>query len=215
MTEIPADFYDEENVTLEFMENNMRAIEQNIKIGIALIAVALGRIKRESLFLQVAPNWKAYLLQERTDMSYQKAVKLSAAGEKFWEYRQELQGNGIRISQHLSKMALIDNQVADYDPMFWERFKTLSVNGLKDYIQRKRDDINVYHGKCNDESMTRLVTVNGSFIAIGGQKLRGLNLNEAREQMASGKRLVALWVDDSDVTARRVRRQLDRAGING
>lgn len=207
MVNIPADFAFQDSATLESLESGMRAVEGNIKIALAILAVTLGRIKREQLFLSVAPNFKAYLQQERTDLSYRKAVHLASIGVKFWEYRSELQENEIRLSSVMSKIRLIDSDIADHDPMIWERLKSLSVREFRNYIDKRRGDINVYTAGGNGGNLAGSVTVSGLSLTIGGKKVRGINLNQIREETAKGKRAVVLWVDD-DNEARRIKRRM-------
>ncbi len=207
MTEVPADFAFEKTATLESIEDGMRAVESNIKIALAILAVSLGRIKRESLYLKVAPNFKAYLSKERTSLPYKRAIHLATIGEKFWKYRTELRENDIKLSSVMSKIKLLDSDITGQDPMIWERLKSLSVREFHNYVNKSRGRINVYPGSELGGNINRNVSVNGASLSIDGIKLRGLNLNHARCQMSQGKRLVAVWVDD-DSEARRVRRQL-------
>ena len=210
MNEVSADFPFKENATLESIEAGMRAVESNIKFGLAILSVSLGRIKRDALYYSVAGSFKEYIAMERTNLSYRKALHLAAIGENFWKFRPQLKENGLRLSENMSKVRLLDESVIDNDPMFWQRFQNLSVRELKTYIDRRRlDGINVYP----DNGMTETVFARGASLSIDGQKLRGLNLNEARQKIKEGKRLIALWVDDSETEARKVRRQLDKAGI--
>ena len=83
MNEVPVDFAFKESVSLESLESGMRAVESNKKITMALLAVALGRIKREKLYLSAAQNFKEYLELERTDLSYRKDIYLATVGGKF------------------------------------------------------------------------------------------------------------------------------------
>ena len=207
MTEIPADFAFHESVTLEYLEDGMRAVEQNIKFALAVLAIALGRIKTDLLYLSVAPDFKSYLIQERTDLKYRKAVHLSTIGIKFWQFRPQLQDNGIRLSSVMSKIKFIDSDIVDHDPMIWDRLKSLSVREFQNYINKRRGDINVYTKNQSGQNMSRNVTVNGASISIGGLKLRGFNLNEARKEISKGKRAVVFWVD-SDNEARKIKRTI-------
>jgi len=203
MDEIPADFAFKTTVTLHSLEDGMLAVESNIKIGIAILAVSLGRIKREGLYLSVAPSFKHYCHLERTNLTYPKAIHLAAVGEKYWEFQKEIRSNDIKLSQVMSKMRLLDRRIVDGDPLWWDRFKNLSVRELKAFLERRKLDINVY--SATEKPAT--VTVNRSSLYIGNMKVRGINLNEVQEKTIQGKRAVIVWVDD-DNEARRIRRMV-------
>ena len=157
--------------------------------------------------MKVAPNFKAYLFKERTYLSYESSVNLAAIGEKFWEYRTELKENEIRLSTVLNKVRYLDKDVTDTDPMIWDRLKSLSCRGFKDYVKKQKDNINVYSENQTDNNSTETMTVNGAGLYLGAKKVKGLNLNEAVRETKNGKRLVAVWVDD-DTEARKVRKLL-------
>ncbi len=216
MNEVPVDFAFSKEATLESIEDGMRAVESNIKIALAILAVSLGRIKREGLYLKVAPDYKAYLKQERTSLGYRKAISLTTVGEKFWLFRNELKENEIKLSTVMNKIKVLDSNIADNDPMIWERLKSLSVRQFHNYVKKRNGSINVYTESEYGSDYNSNVSVNGASLSIGGNKLRGLNLNDANRQLSQGKRLVAVWVDD-DSEARKVRRAVnsivDRAPI--
>lgn len=202
MNEIPADYAFKDNASLESIEEGMKAVEANMKFGLAILAVSLGRIKRDALYYSVAGSFKEYIFLERTNLSYRKALHLAAIGENFWKFRPQLKEHGLRLSEHMSKVRLLDETVVDRDPMFWERFQCLSVRELKGYIDRRKiAGINVYPA----DGSTGNVSTNGASLSIGGRKVRGLNLNEIRSETAKGRRAVVIWVED-DNEARKVRR---------
>ncbi|MBF9018842.1 MULTISPECIES: hypothetical protein [unclassified Oceanispirochaeta] len=204
MNEIPADFAFKDNVTLESIEEGMRAVEDNIKFGLAILAVSLGRIKRDVLYYSVAGSFKEYIFLERTNLSYRKALHLAAIGENFWKFRPQLKENGLRLSEHMSKVRLLDETVIDNDPMFWERFQSLSVRELKGYIDRRKiTGLNVYPAK----EMSETVYAKGASLSIGGRKVKGLNLNEIRRETSKGRRAVIFWVED-DKEARKIKRAI-------
>jgi hypothetical protein len=126
MNEVPIDFALKEKVSLESIEDGMRAVESNMKIALAILAVSLGRIKRDGLYREVAPNFKSYLQRERTTLSYQKAIHLAAVGEKFWDFRTQLKENEIKLSTVMSKVRLLEKHIVESDPMIWTRIKSLS-----------------------------------------------------------------------------------------
>lgn len=201
MEEIPGDYPFHEETSLEYLEEGMRAVEKNIEFGLTLMAVSLGRIKKDGLYLSIAPNFKAYLKLERTSLSYRNAVRLASIGERYWKFRPMLKQEGIQLSLNMSKVELLDGDVIDNDPMFWERFKSLSVKELAHYIRKRKSSSDVYTASNNAEH----VSVTGASLKIDGQKLKGLNLNEARRNLKQGKRAVVLWVE-TDNEARKIRR---------
>jgi hypothetical protein len=120
MIEVPADFVFEETATLTSLEEGMRAVESNVKFATAILAASLGRIKREALYKDIAPNFKNYVQRQRTTLSYQNAIHLAAIGEKFWEYRTELKENEISLSSVMTKIRLLEKSVTETDPMIWK-----------------------------------------------------------------------------------------------
>lgn len=212
MTEVSVDFAFAENATLESIEEGIRVVESNIKLAMAVMAVALGRIKREGLFYKVAPSFKAYLERERTDLSYQKAIHLAAVGEKFWEFRTQLKAHDIHLSEVMSKVRLLEKDVTETDPMVWDRLQKLSYREFKRHIEKQRGRINVYTEDDFNGDMSASVSVTGKSLAIGGIKLRGLDLGEAAENIRKGKRAIVLWVED-DNEAKRVRRSMRKMGL--
>ncbi len=202
--EFEIDYPFKESVTLAGIESVMRMIENDIKISMALLAVSLGRIKRDGLFYDVASNFKEYIRLERTNLSYQKAIHLSEIGLKYWEFQTEFRQNKLKLSKCMSKIRLIDRNLVENDPMFWGRFKELSVRELKAYIERRNSDINVYTAN----SMTDKIRVSDASLFIGEEKIKGINLKDAREQTAAGRRAVVFWVDN-DNQARKIRRRVE------
>lgn len=207
MNEVPIDFALKDDVNLESIEDGMRAVESNMKIAVAILAVSLGRIKKDGLYRAVAPNFKSYLQRERTTLSYQKAVHLAAVGEKFWEFRTQLIENEIKLSKVMSKVRLLEKPIVDSDPMIWDRIKSLSYREFKRYVEKQKSNINVYSEMNQNRNLNETVSVSGAGLYFGSKKVKGLNLNEARREIDNGKRLVAVWVDD-DKEARQVRKVL-------
>jgi hypothetical protein len=193
-----------EEATLHDIEEFMRSVEQGVKRALANLAVALATIKMEKLYLQVANSWKDYIKMERTNLGYRESLKYARAGELFLRHQIELEEENIKLSDNLSKIHMIDSTVADHDPMYFKRLKSMSVRQLKDYNIRKRDELHEYPGTAVDGN----TSVRGSSLYIGDRKVKGLSLNEAREKIGEGKRLVCVWVEDDDNEVRRVRRRL-------
>lgn len=195
-----------DNVSLDYVEEGIRATEDNVEFGTALIAVAFGRIKKDQLYKEAGfSNFKEYLESERTYTKYKKAMYLSKAGINWWIYRDQFKENGLRLSNCLSKTALIDVSVVEDDPMFWHNFKSKSVRELALYIKKKSENRNVYHTVSNKND----ASVKGASLTIGGKKVRGINIHECRHEIERGKRAVVIWVDD-DNEARRIKRRIDR-----
>ncbi len=193
-----------EGTTLYDIEGFMRSVEYGVKKAMANLAVALATIKMEGLYLQVAKSWKDYIRMERTHLKYRESLRLAHAGELFLRYQLELKGENIKLSDNLSKVQMIDSTIADRDPMYFKRLKSMSVRQLKDYNIRKRDELNVYPVIPVDGIMT----VRGASLYIGENKIKGFSLTEAREKIGEGKRLVCVWVEDDDNEVRRIRRRL-------
>lgn len=187
-------------------ENYILGIQDKRNIGLAHIAVTLAKIRNDKYFLDVANSWKAYIMQDRMKLGYRQSIHLANIGEIYLTFRDQLEENGIFLSDNMSKMVLFDAEIASQDPRFYDQFKSLSCKKLKKYIQDyKSNRINDYpHGI--DKSR---VTEKGASLYIGDSKVKGINLNEIRRETAAGKRAVVVWVDD-DNEARRVRRRLER-----
>ena len=194
------------------VEDFMRSVEHGIKKGMAHLAVSLGIIKTESLYLEICPSFRQYILLERTNLKYKEAVRLARIGENYLLYREQLEAHGIKLIEHMSKVFYLDREIVEHDPMVFDRLKAHTVRGFAEYVaQKKRDWIDVYPNKDIDGD----VTVKGTGLYIGGEKLKGFNINEARQKMGENKRAVVLWVDDDEVETRRVKRAISRAGIAG
>ncbi len=134
--EIPQDFAFKEQTTLESLENGIRAIEGNVKVGLAIIAVSLGRVRREKLYLSLCSDFKTYCRMDRFDMSYNKLLHLSIIGENWWNHRQALHDHNIKLSEHMSKVRLLTsdlNETIRRSPLFFQRFKELSHRELRIY----------------------------------------------------------------------------------
>lgn len=54
--------------------------------------------------------------------------------------------------------------------------------------------------------MTGTMIISGASLTIDGEKVRGINLNQVRQEMAKGKRAVVFWVIDYN-EAKRVKKQ--------
>ena len=196
--------YFPESSTLTDIEEFMRSVEYGVKKAMANLAIALATIKLEGLYLQVASSWKGYIKLERTNLGYRESLKLAKAGELFLRYQNELKSENIKLTENISKIHLIDSKVADHDPMYFSRFKSMSVRQLKDYNKRKRCEIYVYP----ERKIEGEASVKGLSLYIGDKKVKGLSIPEIREKMDEGKRLVCIWVKDNDNEVRRVKRRI-------
>ena len=206
--EISLDFAFKEETSLENLEMGIRAIESNVKIGLAIIAVSLGRVRREKLYLSLCSDFKSYCRMDRFNMSYNKLLHLSIIGENWWNHKQSLHDNDIKLSENMSKVRLLTsdlNHVIEKTPLFYQRFKELSYRELKVYIQKRSENLNVRARAIENENVT--VTRKGLY--IGGEKVRGIDMEDVRNKMAEGKRAVVFWVD-GDGEARKVRRAIHK-----
>ncbi len=203
--EVPVDFAFEDNATLESLEEGIREIGDQIKLGHAFIAVALGRVKKDKLYLKVAVDFKRYLELERLDLSYQRAIYLADIGEKYIRYKPQLQANGIRLYENMSKIRLLESEIVENDPVWWKRMKKNSVRELKDFIEKRKSSIDV-STEPNDDG---IITVSNSSLYLNREKIRGINLKEFKKNAHKGKRAVVIWVDD-DQEARKVRKKLKK-----
>ena len=202
--EISLDFAFKEETTLENLEQGIRAIESNIKVGLAIIAVSLGRVRREKLYLSLCPDFKSYCRLDRFNMSYNKLLHLSIIGENWWNHKQALHDNGIKLSENMSKIRLLTSDLTETiqkSPIFFQRFKELSYRELKIYIEKKRNNLNV-RTRTSDEIN---VTVTRKGLYVDGEKVRGIDMEEVRTKIANGKRAVIIWVNN-DAEAQKVRR---------
>lgn len=202
---IPADFWNKKNVTLDYMEEGIRAVEGNKMTAEVILAISFGRIRRDNLFIEAGyKDFKSYVKAERTYTKYKQAIKLSRIGLNWWEYNNEMAANGVKLTSNMSKVALL--HLADFhnDPLFWEKFNSFSVEKLERYMRDLRDEIHMYPAVGNGSD----VKVQGASILLNGVKVKGLNLNEARKEIAQGKRAVVVWVHDEN-EARRVRRRVE------
>lgn len=175
-------------------------------IGQAHIAVTLATIRSDRLFLAVAKSWKDYIKQNRSGIGYRNSMRLARVGEIYLTFKDQLEENGIKLSENMSKMELFDIGIAAKDPVFFDKFVSLSYRELKSWIKEYK--INGYtsnHGGLLEAP----VTEKGASLYIGDEKVRGINLNEVRKEAGAGKRAVVIWVDD-DCEARRVRRYADK-----
>ena len=198
-----------EGTRLQDVESFMMGVSHEIKKGWAHLAVSLATIKTEELYLPITGSWIEYIRMERTGLKYRQSLKLAKAGEIYLRYQGDLESENIKLSDNLTKLSMVDSEIVEFDPMYFVNFKSLSSRQLQDYQNEKRKLLRAYPVS----SQKGEVSVKGSAIYIGDQKLKGLSLSEAREKMGQGKRLLALWVDDDEAAVRRVRRSLDRAGI--
>lgn len=205
MTEIPGDFAFRQGATLESLEEGIRAVVSDQKTYMALLAVAFGRIKEERLYLRVAISFKAYCRLDRVGVPYRQSQALANAGSRYMEFRSEFQENEIRFSEHISKTALIDPNIARADPLFWKRFPGMTVESLKKFNRTHRPGINVYPAKKGHDGT---IIAKGARLSIDGHIARGINLNEVRRNVLSGKRAVIFWADD-DSEARKIRRSIN------
>jgi hypothetical protein len=195
----------EEIKNLYDAESYMIGIQSKRNIGLAHIAVTLAHIRREMYFLEVSKSWKGYIKQDRLKLGYRQSIHLANIGEIYLTFRVQLEENGIYLSENMTKMSLFDSEIASQDPMFYEQFKSLSCNKLKKYIKEYKSNriIDYPAGKENGN-----MVVNGASLYIGDKKVKGVNLNEIRRDVAAGKRFIVVAVDD-DNEARRVRRRLE------
>lgn len=170
------------------------------------IAVAFAIIRRDRMFLEVASSWKEYVKQERTGIKYKETLRLADIGEKYLTFRPLLEENGILFSENMSKIGLIDPDLAANDPAFFVNFKKLSYRGLKNYIENTKWQSGRYDsGSQNGENLT----VNGASLFVGHMKVKGINLNECRREAEAGKVAVLVWASDS-AEARRIKRRLGK-----
>ena len=207
--EIPASAVFDKSATLADLEGFALAVRDDVKLYMALLAIALGRILLEHLFLRVAPSFKAYCRLERCGIAYPQAHKLATAGRRFLEFREEFQEHEIEFRDCVSKTALIDPRVARNDPMYFERFRELSADGLRKY-NRRMNDINVsvvMHGKGT-------VHVKASSLFLDDKRIPGVNLEMIKAEVKRGRRPVVLFAS-SDAEARRIRRAAEKATGGG
>ena len=170
--EISLDFAFKEHTTLECLEDGIRAIEGNVKVGLAVIAVSLGRVRREKLYLSLCRDFKTYCRMDRFDMSYDKLLHLSIIGENWWNHRQALHDHDIKLSEHMSKVRLLTSDLKytiQKTPLFFQRFKELSYRELKNYIQKQSNNLNVRADRRNAGDV--IATRKGLY--IDGEKVRG------------------------------------------
>lgn len=181
-------------------------VNKSMAVGTAHIAVTLAQIRRDRLFLTVSSSWKGYILQDRNNIGYENSKRLVKIGEIYLTFRDQLEEKGIKLSDNMSKMELFDEEIAAVDPVFYDKFKKLSYRALKKYI---KDYKSGRYTSISNDSKNGMVTEKGASLYIGDLKVKGLNLNEARENVAEGKRAVVIWVND-DNEARRIRRKVER-----
>ncbi len=179
-------------------------IQRDMAIGMAHVAVTLAKIRRDKLFLAVSKSWKGYIAQDRNGIGYENSKRLVKIGEIYLTFRTQLEENGIKLSENMSKMELFDPDIAAVDRVFYEKFKKLSYRALKRYIKDYKAGRYTY---ISDDLAIGTVTEKGASLYIGSEKVKGINLNEARREIAEGKRAVVVWVND-DNEARRIRRKL-------
>ena len=201
--DFPADFWDKKNAVLEYMEEGIRRTEDNYLTAEAILAISYGRIRREKMYLECASSFKAYLKLKRTYSTYKNAIRLSIIGMNWWEHRTDMADNGVILSDHMSKIGLL--HMASFEPstIFWYNFKQFTYEGLAQYLRNIRDGIDMYPDADNGKN----IQVAGASIMLNGVKLKGLNLNEAKREIAAGRRAVVIWAND-DNHARRIRRKV-------
>lgn len=106
---------------------------------------------------------------ERTNLSYRESLKLAKAGELFYRYQGELEAENIKLTENVSKVIMINPKVADHDPMYFSRFKHMSVRQIREYNNRRLGEIYVYP-KCKVEGN---IAVKGSYLYFNDQKVKG------------------------------------------
>ena len=213
MTEVELDYALDQNADLNTLETGIKLTEQSREFARACIAIALGQIKLRGLYKDIAPSFRQYLMMERSDIPLKTAEYLSGIGVRFWLYRDKLRENQIKLSTVMSKIPAVSDLLAKKDPMIWERLKSLSKKEFQEYTKKQTLCITGQAVIEGNTGIVEPVTINGSSLSIGGRKIKGFNLNEARENIGSGKRCLVLWIDDDDNKTRRVKRALDKAGI--
>lgn len=181
-------------------------VKKGMAVGMAHVAVTLAKIRRDKLFLSVSNGWKGYIAQDRNGIGYENSKRLAKIGDIYLTFRVQLEEKGIKLSDNMSKMDLFDPEIAAVDPVFYDKFKSLSYRALRKYIHDYKHD---RYTSIYDCTNTSTVTEKGSSLYIGEKKLKGLNLNEARREIAQGKRAVVVWVDN-DNEARKIRRRIER-----
>lgn len=188
-------------------EDFISEVRKKMAIGMAHTAVALAEIRREKLFLAVSTSWKDYIKQNRNDLGYENSKRLARVGEIYLTFKAQLEENGIKLSENMSKMDLFSPEIASNDPVFYDKFKSLSYRELKKYIHDYKSSRYTYTTYGNENET---VTSKGASLYIGSEKIKGINLNEIRKNAEQGKRAVVIWVDD-DNEARRIKRM---AGVS-
>jgi hypothetical protein len=213
INEVELDYALDQTADLKTLESGIMLTEQSIKTAKALMAIALGQIKLRELYKEVAPSFRQYLMMERTDLPLKTAEYLSGIGVQFWLYRDKLRENKIRLSTVMSKIPAVTNILAEQDPMIWKKLKSLSKREFLSYAERQTKYLNGQAVIEGNIEIAEAVTVSGASLSIGGKKIKGFNLNDARREIAAGKRALIIWIDDDHNKTRRVKRALDKAGI--
>ena len=200
----------EGNMSLSDTESYMRSVEEGMKLSLKALAISLGAIKKHQLYLSVAKSFQEYIELERTYISKSQADRLARIGENYLRYRKQLEDHDIKLNGNSEKVRIIDPQLVDRDPMYWLRLRSLSFRQFRDYQEEKRHAyIDVYHSEDGEIP----VSVKGAGLYIGDKKVKGLNLNDAKHEIAKGKRAFVVWIDDDDATYKRAKRAIEKAAV--
>ncbi|MDA3851245.1 MAG: hypothetical protein PF447_08205 [Spirochaetaceae bacterium] len=204
-------FFDDPKVDyLENIEEQILYMHEVVRGSLLVMALALGRIKIDRLYMKVASSFREYLRMRRTKLPESTAYAMAKSGENMIRYRNYLEDNKIRLSSVVQKMRYITPLLVDRDPLLWDRMLSLSDKQFQVYV---RDQSQILQGIIvNDNSCEsqRHVYTRGASLVISGQAVKGINLNDFKLQTFAGKRPVVIWVDDDDKAVRRIKRKLSK-----
>jgi len=201
-------YFDSPSENLESIEYGILELESVIKGSMVAIALGLGRIKMDKLYLEIAGSFKEYLTLRRMNINQSTAYGLAKAGENILKYRNQIEGNDIRLSKVLQKMRYVNNTIAEQDPRLWDRLSNLSEREFRVYVRNQTAILNNFIDADNTTPLVSDVYTKGSALIIAGKPVKGINLNEFRVETSSGKRPIVIWVKDNSNEVRRVQRKI-------
>jgi hypothetical protein len=130
-----ADFFESPDETLETIEAGIGEFESIIRGSMVAVAIGLGRIKRDSLFLPVADSFNDYVRLGRSGLKKIALLNLAISGEKILKYQASLESHNIRLSKVLYKIRYLNDTVVFNDPQIWDLLQVLSEGEFKNYVE--------------------------------------------------------------------------------
>lgn len=130
-------YFESSDETLESIESGIEQFEHIIKGSSVAVALGLGQIKRDKLYLDVAQTFEEYIELRRTALNKRSVLTYATIGEKMLKHQEALELHDIRLSKVFYKIQYLNDVVAKKDPYVWDKMQSLSEKEFKKYISEQ------------------------------------------------------------------------------